>query len=149
MDGLITTVETFYHGDYEKQSEVLNDELHNFKDQAGHFAKPVAMAGCKDYDFNPGIKLVQFCYLFDYFRSAVHTFKLSCANLLSPYALVSLYVAKWWGNYGTQVPTLQKKAIRILSLTSNSSSCERNWSCFKRVSLPTLMLVLNLFLLSL
>ncbi|CAN6248434.1 unnamed protein product [Urochloa humidicola] len=41
--------------------------------------------------------------------------------------------AKWWGNYGTQVPTLQKMAIRILSLTSSSSGCERNWSCFEGI----------------
>ncbi|CAA0829171.1 hAT transposon superfamily protein [Striga hermonthica] len=94
MDGFISAVETFYHGDYEKQNQVLNEDLHKFKDQTGHFAKHVAMAGCKDYNFCP---------------------------------------AKWWGNYGTQVPTLQKMAIRLLSLTSSSSGCERNWSCFEGI----------------
>ena len=55
MDGFIVAVETFYHGDYEKQNQVLNDDLHKFKDQVGHFGKMVARAGCKDYDFSPGI----------------------------------------------------------------------------------------------
>lgn len=60
MDGFISAVETFYHGDYDKQSQVLNEDLHKFKDQVGHFAKPVAMAGCKDYNFCPGTHL-KFC----------------------------------------------------------------------------------------
>ncbi|PWZ45986.1 hypothetical protein Zm00014a_025106 [Zea mays] len=41
--------------------------------------------------------------------------------------------AKWWANYGTQVPLLQKFAVRILSLTSSASGCERNWSCFEGI----------------
>uniref|UniRef100_A0A0A9D6Z5 HAT C-terminal dimerisation domain-containing protein n=1 Tax=Arundo donax TaxID=35708 RepID=A0A0A9D6Z5_ARUDO len=94
MDGIIGAVETFYHGDYDKQNQVLNEDLHKFKDQVGHFSKLAAKAGCKDYDFSP---------------------------------------AKWWGNYGTQVPTLQKMAVRILSLTSSASGCERNWSCFEGI----------------
>jgi hypothetical protein len=48
MDGFISAIETFYHGDYDKQNQVLNEDLHKFKDQGGHFAKSVAMAGCKD-----------------------------------------------------------------------------------------------------
>lgn len=40
MDGFITTVESFYHGAYyDKQSQVLNEDLHKFKEQIGHFAK--------------------------------------------------------------------------------------------------------------
>ncbi|XP_021319199.1 uncharacterized protein LOC8086457 [Sorghum bicolor] len=76
----------------EHQNKVLNEELPKFRDKEGHFGKPVAKNGCKDYNFDP---------------------------------------AKWWGNYGTQVPTLQRMAIRILSLTSSSSGCERTWSCFE------------------
>jgi uncharacterized protein YktA (UPF0223 family) len=53
MDGFITTVETFYHGDYDKQSKVLNEELRKFKDKQGHFGKPIANAGCKNFDFSP------------------------------------------------------------------------------------------------
>jgi hypothetical protein len=55
MDGFIAAVETFYHGDYDKQNQVLNDDLHKFKDKVGHFAKNVAKVGCKDYDCSPGI----------------------------------------------------------------------------------------------
>ncbi|KAF0915537.1 hypothetical protein E2562_036690 [Oryza meyeriana var. granulata] len=53
MDGFITAVETFYHGDYDKQSKVLNEELPKFRDKQGHFGKPVAKEGCKKYDFDP------------------------------------------------------------------------------------------------
>ncbi|CAN6362871.1 unnamed protein product [Urochloa humidicola] len=94
MDGFISATETFYHGDYDKQNQVLNNDVHKFKDQVGHFSKMVALAGCKDFEFSP---------------------------------------AKWWGNYGTQVPTLQKMAIKILYLTSSASGCERNWSCFEGI----------------
>jgi hypothetical protein len=56
MDGFFSAVETFYHGDYEKQEQVLNEEVHRFKDRVGHFGKQVAAAGCKDFDMNPGMQ---------------------------------------------------------------------------------------------
>ncbi|KAM0843137.1 hypothetical protein ACQ4PT_057901 [Festuca glaucescens] len=37
----------------------------------------------------------------------------------------------WWKLYGTEVPKLQKMVMRILSLTSSSSGCERNWSIYE------------------
>ncbi|XP_052208388.1 uncharacterized protein LOC127812099 [Diospyros lotus] len=40
----------------------------------------------------------------------------------------------WWMTYGNQTPNLQRMAIRMLSLTSSSSGCERNWSTFEGVS---------------
>jgi len=46
----------------------------------------------------------------------------------------SFFSASWWRLYGTEVPALQKMATRILSLTSSSSGCERNWSVFEAVS---------------
>nr|KAJ0209317.1 hypothetical protein LSAT_V11C400221430 [Lactuca sativa] len=42
-------------------------------------------------------------------------------------------LATWWMNYGNSTPTLQKMAIKILSLTTSSSGCERNWSDFKGI----------------
>uniref|UniRef100_K3Y297 HAT C-terminal dimerisation domain-containing protein n=1 Tax=Setaria italica TaxID=4555 RepID=K3Y297_SETIT len=41
--------------------------------------------------------------------------------------------ASWWWLYGTETPALQKLATRILSLTSSSSGCERNWSTFEMI----------------
>ncbi|XP_039827340.1 uncharacterized protein LOC120689061 [Panicum virgatum] len=41
--------------------------------------------------------------------------------------------ASWWRLYRTETPVLQKMATRILSLTSSSSSCERNWSGFEGI----------------
>ncbi|KAK2651904.1 hypothetical protein Ddye_011760 [Dipteronia dyeriana] len=35
--------------------------------------------------------------------------------------------------YESQTPNLQRVAIRILSLTSSSSGCERNWSTFEGI----------------
>ncbi|XP_026443024.1 uncharacterized protein LOC113342839 [Papaver somniferum] len=40
----------------------------------------------------------------------------------------------WWITYGgIDVPNLQKFAIRVLSLTSSASPCERNWSTFQNL----------------
>ncbi|XP_052194456.1 uncharacterized protein LOC127802598 [Diospyros lotus] len=52
-----------------------------------------------------------------------------CATNDDNYNLV-----KWWMTYGNQTPNLQRMARRILSLTSSSSGCERNWSTFEGVS---------------
>jgi len=41
--------------------------------------------------------------------------------------------SQWWESYGDQHPELQRFAIRVLSLTCNSSGCERNWSAFEKV----------------
>ena len=57
MDGFLTAVETVYYGDYDNQAQVLNEEVHKFKDRVGHFAKQVAAAGCKDFDMNPGMQV--------------------------------------------------------------------------------------------
>ncbi|CAN1188178.1 hypothetical protein LINPERHAP2_LOCUS39165, partial [Linum perenne] len=39
----------------------------------------------------------------------------------------------WWSTFGDSAPNLQKIAIRLLSQTSTSSGCERNWSVFERI----------------
>ncbi|CAI9279347.1 unnamed protein product [Lactuca saligna] len=41
--------------------------------------------------------------------------------------------ARWWGHFGGSTPHLTKIALRILSLTSSSSGCERNWSTFEAI----------------
>ncbi|MQL75169.1 hypothetical protein Taro_007549 [Colocasia esculenta] len=38
--------------------------------------------------------------------------------------------ADWWFNFGHSTPILRKIAVKILSQTSFSSGCERNWSTF-------------------
>ncbi|XP_052182093.1 uncharacterized protein LOC127794867 [Diospyros lotus] len=40
---------------------------------------------------------------------------------------------KWWITYGNHTPNLQRMAIRILSLTSSSFGCERNWNTFEGI----------------
>ncbi|XP_028059677.1 uncharacterized protein LOC114263358 [Camellia sinensis] len=41
--------------------------------------------------------------------------------------------ADWWASYGSYTPNLQTFAIKVLSLTCSSSSCERNWSVFEHL----------------
>ncbi|KAJ9544552.1 LOW QUALITY PROTEIN: hypothetical protein OSB04_024259 [Centaurea solstitialis] len=41
--------------------------------------------------------------------------------------------AEWWSQYGAETPTLQKFAVKVLSLTCSSSGCERNWSVFEHL----------------
>ncbi|XP_023741997.1 uncharacterized protein LOC111890071 [Lactuca sativa] len=41
--------------------------------------------------------------------------------------------ARWWELFGGSTPHLKKIAMGILSLTSSSSGCERNWSTFEAV----------------
>ncbi|KAL7594428.1 hypothetical protein Lser_V15G30765 [Lactuca serriola] len=40
---------------------------------------------------------------------------------------------EWWKLFGGDILVLQKVVIRILSQTTSSSSCERNWSVFERI----------------
>lgn len=42
-------------------------------------------------------------------------------------------IVGWWSNYGAETPNLQKMALKIVSLTSSSSGCERNWSTFEGI----------------
>ncbi|XP_019158581.1 PREDICTED: uncharacterized protein LOC109155351 [Ipomoea nil] len=41
--------------------------------------------------------------------------------------------ANWWSTFGISAPLLRRIAIKILSLTSSSSGCERNWSTFEGI----------------
>ncbi|KAL8474115.1 hypothetical protein ACS0TY_030815 [Phlomoides rotata] len=42
-------------------------------------------------------------------------------------------VDEWWKYFGCGAPNLQNLAMKILSQTSSSSGCERNWSVFERI----------------
>lgn len=44
--------------------------------------------------------------------------------------------AKWWNNFGSSYPTLQKLAMLVLSQCASSSSCERNWSNYGFIHCP-------------
>ena len=41
-------------------------------------------------------------------------------------------------NYGESAPHLRKAAVRILSQTTTSSNCERNWSIFSLIHTKTM-----------
>ncbi|CAN6579051.1 unnamed protein product [Malus baccata var. baccata] len=57
-----------------------------------------------------------------------HLAELGCAENDENYNPVA-----WWYNYGNGVPNLQRMTIKILSLTTSSSGCERNWSSFEGI----------------
>ena len=46
---------------------------------------------------------------------------------------LSSCTAEWWFLYGTDAPNLRRIAMRVLSQTSSSSGCERNWSTFAQI----------------
>lgn len=56
--------------------------------------------------------------------------------------IISVY---WCETYRNAVPNLAKMAKRILSLTTSSSGCERNWSTFEGVRLCYNLYFLVLF----
>ncbi|XVF23558.1 hypothetical protein REPUB_Repub13aG0048900 [Reevesia pubescens] len=41
--------------------------------------------------------------------------------------------AEWWIHYGSCALELQRIAVRVLSQTTSSSNCERNWSTFSLI----------------
>ncbi|XP_073021727.1 uncharacterized protein [Primulina eburnea] len=45
----------------------------------------------------------------------------------------SMQPDEWWRVFGCSAPNMQNLAIKILSQTSSSSGCERNWSVFERI----------------
>ncbi|XP_028799495.1 uncharacterized protein LOC114754824 [Neltuma alba] len=40
---------------------------------------------------------------------------------------------EWWRYFGGSCPNVKKLAIQLLSQTTSSSGCERNWSVFERI----------------
>ena len=44
--------------------------------------------------------------------------------------LLIFIAAEWWFMYGNHTPALRNLAIKVLSQTTSSSACERNWSTF-------------------
>ncbi|XP_038701804.1 uncharacterized protein LOC119998523 [Tripterygium wilfordii] len=58
-------------------------------------------------------------------KQSIFAYESKCVNEFNP--------TGWWSNYGDSTPNLKKMAIRILSLTTSSSGCERNWSTFEGV----------------
>lgn len=56
-EGFIKCVETFYHGEFEKQDLVVNHEISLYKNKSGPFGRLLSLKGCekKDEKFDPGM----------------------------------------------------------------------------------------------
>ncbi|KAM1649929.1 hypothetical protein ACFXTN_002698 [Malus domestica] len=61
-----------------------------------------------------------------WFKDARRTF----GEPTSVAARTNMSPTEWWIMYGTDAPTVRKLAIKVLSQTTSSSACERNWSTF-------------------
>ena len=79
--------------------------------------------GAKNPILNPG-KCTQVTHKTQYTTSLkFHILKIT----------IFIFVVNWWNFYGTDTPELKEMAMRILNLTTSSTSCERNWSTFEIV----------------
>ena len=47
--------------------------------------------------------------------------------------LVIFIIAEWWFMHGNHASTLRNLAIKVLSQTAYSSTCEGNWSTFSLI----------------
>lgn len=120
-NGFLTCVETFYHGELERQEKVINHEFRVYQDKLGFFGKPYALRGCEQNTAE-----------FDLGCSLAFSFTLFIASCL--YLCCNWYsVEHWWSMYGCSVGNLAILARKILSLTSCSTGCQRNWITFQEV----------------
>ena len=53
-------------------------------------------------------------------------------TIVTVYGII-LHVDEWWRLFGTDAHILQKLAIQLLSQTTSSFECEKNWSLFDRI----------------
>uniref|UniRef100_A0A2N9HA16 Uncharacterized protein n=1 Tax=Fagus sylvatica TaxID=28930 RepID=A0A2N9HA16_FAGSY len=68
------------------------------------------------------------------FIRQVKLYRMKVSSLFTATAMTMLeafHPRLWWHNCGDSIPILKKYAIRILSQSCSSSSCERNWSAFE------------------
>lgn len=132
MGALLTCVESFFPDDYETQNLVCNIELTKYKTMQGIFGRKLAILGRANNDnaFNPGIYIKYLLYNI-IFHFSILLDNLVCHQLCT--ILIHFYfkLVVWWSNYGSETPYFQMMAMKILSLTTSSSGCERNWSTFQ------------------
>lgn len=97
---------------------MVNVNSLKYKDAAGTFGRKLAILGRSKNE------------LFNFIMFEINTFVLF---LIFTFLFTECLVG-WWSNYGGETPKLQKMAMRILSLTTTSSSCQRNWSTSEGVN---------------
>ncbi|KAF1858712.1 hypothetical protein Lal_00044745 [Lupinus albus] len=57
----------------------------------------------------------------------------SFGNSMAAGTVKHLRPNQWWSQFGFSAPMVSQLAIKILSQTTSSSGCERNWSIFGRI----------------
>lgn len=152
MDRAKEAIAASFKGNKDKTKEIFeiidrrwDIQLHRPLHATGHFLNP------EFFYSNPGIERDKevMTGLYNYIERLVPTIEEQdkvCAELpiyTKGEGIFNLPMAKrqrstrapadWWASYGSSAPSLQKFAIRILSLTCNSSGCKRNWSVFEHL----------------
>ncbi|XP_070667962.1 uncharacterized protein [Malus domestica] len=121
----------------EKARDRLDGPLH----LAAYFLNPYYFFKDQSIQHDPLVMDAMFTCVENFLPDNYEVQNQSYSNCVLYASLVS-----WWSTYGNRVPNLQRIAIKILSLTTSSSGCERNWSTFegihtkKRNRLDTTML---------
>jgi hypothetical protein len=136
-EGFIACVEKFYYYDEDMQDQAANIELKSFRKEKDHLTR--SLQRLFKTLITTQVEVLVTTWLFH-----VYNFVSNIVTWLFPIFHVALFLklieglysisASWWRLYGTETLASQKMATRILSLTSSSSSCERNWSGFEGVS---------------
>nr|KAJ0205215.1 hypothetical protein LSAT_V11C500260900 [Lactuca sativa] len=94
------------------QRHVVMIDLPKYKEKVDRFGADLAIKGCmvNNVEFDPGNNFI-----------SINLIMCFCFKIIT----------RWWGLFGGSTSHLKRIAMRILSLTSSSSGCERNWSTFE------------------
>ncbi|KAK8941436.1 hypothetical protein KSP39_PZI002968 [Platanthera zijinensis] len=120
MDSIIECMSKMYARNTSIQDRI-SDQICLYRNQEGSFGRDAAKRQRCSNSLNLGKKNF-FCMS-------------NIIYLQSKFSFTQLFVflVNWWKLHANSAPELKDMAIRVLSLTTSSSGCERNWSTFEMV----------------
>jgi hypothetical protein len=116
---------TVLHGTYAQAACALNSLVHYTMGTTTNLMTDLRIALERMCDTNTAAIALQQA---EFFRQKHGDFAGELAVRLAVDRGTSL--ASWWSMFGSQTPTLQRIAMKLLSQCASSSGCERNWSSF-------------------
>uniref|UniRef100_A0A803LRA4 DUF659 domain-containing protein n=1 Tax=Chenopodium quinoa TaxID=63459 RepID=A0A803LRA4_CHEQI len=119
---------TYYKNYWKMIDKRWNCQLHTDLHAAGCFLNPQYMYG--ENDIGNDHELLVGIYMY---RDKAESFGNSSAQR----EIHQMDPAMWWMTYGDSAPELRKIVVRVLSQTTSSSNCERNWSMWSLVHTKT------------
>ncbi|XP_055962310.1 uncharacterized protein LOC130015689 [Mercurialis annua] len=106
-----------------------NFQLHHDLHAAGYFFNPQFQYGKHDISNDKEV--------FAGTKNVIKRLEPTLDNQVKALNQVSKYSTEWWIQYGESALELQTIAIKVLSQTTSSSNCERNWSTFSLIHTKT------------